>query len=78
MNKLRVKFISGYDDEGYNDYEWGVIDGYVNYDSHGIEPENCIFAIVATDNAFGAKASKAFFLFSLLMYSSLSLLISIN
>lgn len=50
MNKLRVKFISGYDDEGYNDYEWGIIDGYVNCDSHGIEPENCIFAIVATDS----------------------------
>ena len=33
MNRLRVKFVSGYDDDGYNDYEWGVIDGYVNYDS---------------------------------------------
>lgn len=50
MNGLRVKFVSGTDDEGYDNYEWGIIDGYVNYDSHMIEPENCIFAIVATDD----------------------------
>lgn len=33
MNRLRVKFVSGYDDEGYKDYEYRIIDEYVNIDA---------------------------------------------
>lgn len=50
MNELRVKFVSGCDDEGYDNYEWGVIDGYVNIDAGTGIPTDNICAIIATDD----------------------------
>jgi hypothetical protein len=50
MAGLRVKFVSGYDDEGYDVYEWGRIDGYVNINAGTGIPIDNICAIIATDD----------------------------
>lgn len=50
MKGLRVKFVSGTDDEGYDNYEWGRIDGYVNINGGTMDPIDNICAIIATDD----------------------------
>lgn len=49
MTGLRVKFVSGYDDEGYDYYEYGTIDGYVSIDAGTGIPTDNICAIIVTD-----------------------------